>query len=807
VIVGGSGKTADSLARRLRARKVQVLVVSAAQVGTMTEKINAWQSEGTITGVYFLPAMDSSIKLDEMDPAAWQAALEAQVMPLFHLLREIKNEPFLVTATRLGGTHGYGPQAVPVPVSGAVSGFTKAISLERPEQFAKVVDFQADEKPSLEAARLIEETLRDPGIVEVGYEGDHRYSVALVERDEDREPFDLGKKPVFLVSGGSGGIIGPVVIDLAQRTKGTFYLLGRTPLPQAEDADIQRVRNDREGLKNDLMKRIEKATPVKVEQKLTSLEKAAATFEAIYEIRKAGGEAVYLTCDVTNVEAVVEVVAKILEKHQRVDVVIHAAGVEHSRKITLKPEEEFRATLATKGTGFFNLYHTLRQRKALPKAAILFGSVAGRFGNSGQTDYSAANDLLCKLAAALRDLHPGMKTIAIDWSAWSKVGMASRGYIPQLMEMGGIDMMTPEEAAPLVFQELVHGSTSGEVLLGGSLGVLERPRHVSGGLDVEAANRALTEGGSIHVMLSRAVGLDLNQGILLEAELDPQDEPFLKDHALNGIPLLPGVMGIEGFSVAAKHVSSVLGSKKSGFEVDGLEDIHFLTPFKFYRGEARRITWKAQVVREAAGLVAHVCLESTLALSTRKKEVVQHFAGKVRLKPVEDTDPEVLVKPPEWNGAYTVSAEEIYRLYFHGPAFQVLEGVQLGGEGDVVLGRLARNLPPITGTKQAMVTLPVLLELCLQTAGVWEVGSTGILALPQSIGNLNLYRLKPNDLAIYAEVRPGQDEDGNRHFDARVVDSNGRLYLDVHNYRTAPLPYSVEAELVKPLRALVQSGD
>jgi NAD(P)-dependent dehydrogenase (short-subunit alcohol dehydrogenase family) len=364
-------------------------------------------------------------------------------MPLYHLLREITNEPFLVSATRLGGTHGYGPQAVTEPIGGAISGFTKAISIERPEQFAKVVDFTADETPTQIAARLIEETLRDPGVVEVGWEGSQRYSVGLVERAVDSEAFDLGKKPVFLVSGGSGGITAPVVIDLAQHTKGTFYLLGRTPLPQEVDEDIQRVRNDREGLKKDLLTRIEKATPAKVEQQLARLEKAAAAIEAVNEVRTAGGDAVYLTCDVTDDQAVQSVVADILKKHKRVDVVIHAAGVERSRKLTLKPEEEFRSTLAAKATGFFNLYHALKQKKALPKAAILFGSVAGRFGNSGQTDYSAANDLLCKLTATLREMHPQMKAVAIDWSAWSEVGMASRGYIPQLMEMGGIDMMAP----------------------------------------------------------------------------------------------------------------------------------------------------------------------------------------------------------------------------------------------------------------------------------------------------------------------------------------------------------------------------
>jgi 3-hydroxymyristoyl/3-hydroxydecanoyl-(acyl carrier protein) dehydratase len=380
--------------------------------------------------------------------------------------------------------------------------------------------------------------------------------------------------------------------------------------------------------------------------------------------------------------------------------------------------------------------------------------------------------------------------------------MASRGYIPRLMKMAGIDMLSPEAAAPLVYEQLVNGGST-EVILSGSLGALEKSLRADGGLDIDAANRALIEGEPIHVMLSRVTGMDVQQGILLEAELSP-DEPFLKDHAMNGIPLLPGVMGIEGFSIAARHVASALGASKGGFEVSHLEDIQFLAPFKFYRDEKRRITWKAQVIRGRHGLVAAVTLESTLALKARPKETILHFSGKVHLTPINEAAEERTVKPPEWNGAYTVPAEDIYKLYFHGPAFQVLEGVQRSG--DIVLGKLSKDLPPITGSEETLITTPLLLELCLQTAGIWEVGSTGTLALPRSIGELDLYPIQPNGAAIYAEVHPETMDDGAMQFNARVVDSKGHLYLELHNYRTIQLPYSVEESLLKPLRELVQES-
>lgn len=303
----------------------------------------------------------------------------------------------------------------------------------------------------------------------------------------------------------------------------------------------------------------------------------------------------------------------------------------------------------------------------------------------------------------------------------------------------------------------------------------------------------------MHTMLTRASGLSLEEGVALEAELDPNQEPFLRDHALNGIPLLPGVMGIEGLSTAAKHVATALASEKGSFEVARVEDVTFLAPFKFYRGQNRKATWKAVVLREGDGLSAKVSLESTLTRYGREPERMLHFTGKVVLLPVAEARVEHKSAPPYWNGSQMLGAEDIYKLYFHGPAFQVLEGVKKSGE--VVLGKLRKNLPAITASQHGLTTAPILVELCLQTAGVWEIGTTGSLALPKSIGKLALYQVEVGDEPeVYAEVRPWIDPDGRPHFTARVVDGAGQVYLELDDYRTEPLPYTVEKTLLEPVQ-------
>ncbi|RXL68465.1 KR domain-containing protein, partial [Citrobacter sp. AAK_AS5] len=80
--------------------------------------------------------------------------------------------------------------------------------------------------------------------------------------------------------------------------------------------------------------------------------------------------------------------------------------------------------------------------------------VAGRFGNPGQTDYAAANNLLCSIASGMRRTRPDTRGIALDWTAWAGIGMARRGSIPKIMEALGVQMLPPEAGIAWIRREL-----------------------------------------------------------------------------------------------------------------------------------------------------------------------------------------------------------------------------------------------------------------------------------------------------------------------------------------------------------------
>jgi len=262
-------------------------------------------------------------------------------------------------------------------------------------------------------------------------------------------------------------------------------------------------------------------------------------------------------------------------------------------------------------------------------------------------------------------------------------------------------------------------------------------------------------------------------------------------------------VGIEGFSIAAKHIASVLASGSRDFEIDHLEDIQFLVPLKFYGNKPRTFYWHAIARRTAGELTVEVSLESDLKRHSGQVEHVLHFQGRVYLtqsQPVKG----VVAAAPKWTKKPALHADEIYRLFFHGPTFQVLDAAQ--PSHNTLLGKFNKKLISKEEPKDALPVIPMLIELCFQTAALWEAGKTGTLALPKSIGSLKTYSQPINGVAIFAEVKP-HERDGRITFDARVVDEKGNIFLELSDYQTSPLPYPAEEEIIAPLQAILNKVD
>ncbi len=266
----------------------------------------------------------------------------------------------------------------------------------------------------------------------------------------------LDAESVVLVTGAAGSIVSAITADLAAASGGTFHLLDLTPTPDPADPDLAAFRQDRDGLKSTIAERIRAAgdrpTPVAIERELSRYERLDAALTAIQSVEACGGTAHYHSVDLTDADAVAAVMADVRERSGRIDVLLHAAGLEISRDLPDKEPREYDLVFDVKSDGWFNVFHGARQMPI--GATVVFSSVAGRFGNRGQTDYAAANDLLCKITSNLRRTMPGTRGLALDWTAWGGIGMATRGSIPKIMEMAGVQMLPAEAGVAWIRREL-----------------------------------------------------------------------------------------------------------------------------------------------------------------------------------------------------------------------------------------------------------------------------------------------------------------------------------------------------------------
>jgi hypothetical protein len=344
-------------------------------------------------------------------------------------------------------------------------------------------------------------------------------------------------------------------------------------------------------------------------------------------------------------------------------------------------------------------------------------------------------------------------------------------------------MLPPEHGIAVVRRELTAPGDGGEVLVAGALGALTAQRHPSGGLAVEP-------GGP---MTGRVDGMTADGELLVLTELDPGKQPFLHHHRIDGTPVLPGVMGIEGFAEVA-HVLA------PGWHVVAVEDVELVAPFKFYRDEPRTLELRA-CVRDGGDrtLVADCRLVGRRTLTGAGEQETLHFTGRARLARQAPAPPTGEAPGETVEG---VGRDAVYKVYFHGPAYQVLD--RAWRDDGHTVGTLASDLPADHDPREPDTEfVPRLIELCFQTAGVLELGTTGRLALPAHVDRVVRYAGADEPGRLFAMVSNREHGDG---VDAEVVDAAGRVRVRLEGYRTIELPGGVDEDALAPIRAAMEAS-
>ncbi|ANZ42357.1 hypothetical protein BBK82_47025 [Lentzea guizhouensis] len=162
---------------------------------------------------------------------------------------------------------------------------------------------------------------------------------------------------------------------------------------------------------------------------------------------EAGGATVTVAaCDVSDRAALAELVGT-----HRPKTIVHAAGVLDDATVEALTAERLAEVLKPKVDAAWHL-HELAPEANL----VLFGSVAGTFGNAGQANYAAANAFLDALAAHRKAR--GHEATSLAWGAWD-TGMLS-AQDAERMARSGMPAITEALGTTLLDEALRTGAAA-----------------------------------------------------------------------------------------------------------------------------------------------------------------------------------------------------------------------------------------------------------------------------------------------------------------------------------------------------------
>jgi NAD(P)-dependent dehydrogenase (short-subunit alcohol dehydrogenase family) len=376
----------------------------------------------------------------------------------FNLVKEFADDlraagGWFVNVTALGGQFGLGSDnSVSLAAAGTL-GITKTLKREYPQLFVKNIDVDPAMPSDLLSARLLQELEADDNLVEVGLTRDGRWRPALKQAPLPRNlpPLPLEPGSVILVTGGAYGVTADVARGLAGLVKPRLILAGRSPEPGPESPETRGL--DRAALRKHLIeearRRGERVLPAEIERTVGRILKDRQIRDNLEACRAAGAIVEYHAVDVRDPKRFGGLLDDLYKRFGRIDGVVHGAGVIEDKRIADKAPASFANVFGTKVDSALTLARKLRPEGL--KFLVFFGSVSGRFGNVGQVDYSAANEVLNKLADHLACRWPA-RVACVNWGPWDG-GMVS----PELRQMyaaRGIGLIPVEEGVRAFLSEV-----------------------------------------------------------------------------------------------------------------------------------------------------------------------------------------------------------------------------------------------------------------------------------------------------------------------------------------------------------------
>jgi 3-oxoacyl-(acyl-carrier-protein) synthase/acyl carrier protein len=731
---------------------------------------------------------------------------------LFHLLKRFDADfatspnAFVASLSAMDGRHGNIGERFNSLACGA-SGIVKSYSHERQSVRCRAWDIHPElaTDSTLLAQKLLDDLFNNRGEVEIGFDKDERrWCLVMFDEELNSERVPLVADDVWLVSGGGSGVTAASIIGVANASKNSgamFVLLGRTEAMEEPatwlDWSEEKLADRKLQLREELISKSdgEKISIVEWNKAWQPYLRSRDIHQTIATIRRTGNKAIYRACDVCDVKGL----RKIAQNQGPITGIVHGAGIEDSKLVADKEWRTFDMVLKIKVDGWKALYSAANSSGSKLRFAAAFTSVAGRFGNGGQTDYAAANSILDAEMARLTAAPNSIRAVATAWTGWKDVGMATRGSLEKIFEGAGIDTIPVDTGINIFVDEALCGGKR-RVLCCGAMGVMDNfDSFRAPPLKLSAAMTALIADPSRFPFVDRLLQIEDNESLLSECTLSTKSHPFLVDHAIDGVPYHPGVMAMEMFAENALLLNPE-------YCLAGFEDVKFGLPIKLLKGEIT-VRTVAEVSRRKRDHIWVSCrLESDLKNSRGEifgKPRVHH-SGLVRLV-LKSNDltkhlaaelhdiPEIGI-PAKGELAHHPSF--IYLRFFHGPRFQSHGGIIRGiGDADSRgadgIALMRHQLPAkdqfeceVIGETVLLESLPMLIEAGFQNAGLVTMEADGLMSLPVGIEWMTILAVPDEGENLrLRSIRTALEEGGVTKHDVLVIGEDDSPVLALKGLR------------------------
>jgi acyl transferase domain-containing protein len=741
-ITAGAKTLRAGLKKRLGARGIELTAVGDSVLADAGPEDARVLLEGCDTVLYLAHAATAEAGTDG---ASLARVLDEETARLYRVFRRLtpalEAEPRRVIVPVAGdgcfGTAGDGELR---PLGSFPSGFVRCLAREWPACRFQLLDAgdlpwdEAVERVIDRASPRLELGIAPYGLVEP--------VVAPVGPPAEADPI-LGAGDLVLATGGARGITFECARTLARRTGCRLLLVGRTPPPEGKPSWLGAARTDIDGIIRDLEIGMVRSDGIPLGEAKRRGTRIRAQWEIARNLATLAGEGIdasYEVCDATDAAAFGALLDRL---RGRIAGVIHGAGVQRSKRLGDLEDGAIALTVHTKLIPVLAMLDRLDWDRVRLLSA--FGSIAGLFGNEGQTDYGLANDALAWLVRGIGRAHPGLRAQVVEWTAWEGTGMVTDEEAKRFRQTGLIPLDVSSGTAAYL-----------DGLLGTAL-----PQ-------VACFNRraALVSGRTTTDLSFAARPAARLLGGGQRARFDRGRDVWVPQHLVDGEPVVPGTFVTELFAEATRG------------EAGALHEVRFRRPLRVPADGV-----EVEIVRAGEDLLAlpanRPALEGkalgNLAFSTARLGPAGGCAADGLELPKGAVERLRRAATAAGTPFYARLDAEFSRALSNGPVFRGVRSV-LHEEG--------RFLALLTLTDEALAAVggpelafdPVLADMAVQAAAVWNMLAHDVFAIPFEIGCLHV-REPARGREFVTILRGLEDGPEGAVADLAVRDPGGRLIL------------------------------